>query len=87
MYEGIGRAHLRGGVLPVAPFPASLSARALQLSADMEKVSMPGRKNAYRLYGKDGAPICDLLTMDEEEPPGVRACAFISALPVGFGPS
>jgi len=34
----------------------------IKLSNDIEKVTIPGRKEAYRLYGKTGQPIIDLLT-------------------------
>ncbi|EDQ89406.1 uncharacterized protein MONBRDRAFT_32471 [Monosiga brevicollis MX1] len=42
-----------------------------QLSAEVQKVTMPGDKYCYRLYGRDGAPICDLLTRREDETPKV----------------
>ncbi len=41
----------------------------LKLSQDVEKVTMPGRKRGYRLYGIDGFSILDLLQTPEEEPP------------------
>jgi nicotinate phosphoribosyltransferase len=37
----------------------------LQLSADVQKVTMPGKKLAFRLYGQDDAPICDILTQEK----------------------
>jgi len=43
----------------------------LKLSQDMEKMTMPGRKRAYRLYGGDGFAIMDLLQTPEEPPPQV----------------
>uniref|UniRef100_A0A0A9WU06 Nicotinate phosphoribosyltransferase n=1 Tax=Lygus hesperus TaxID=30085 RepID=A0A0A9WU06_LYGHE len=46
----------------------------IKLSQDVVKVTMPGRKNAYRLYGADGHALIDLLQKSEESPPevGVR---------------
>jgi len=46
----------------------------LKLSQDVEKVTMPGKKRAFRLYGTDGFAILDLLQTPEESPPqiGVR---------------
>jgi len=41
----------------------------IKLSADAGKVTIPGDKNAYRLFGKDGIPILDLLTRGSEPPP------------------
>lgn len=35
----------------------------------MEKVTIPGRKNLYRLFGRDGTTLCDLLTHFDENPP------------------
>lgn len=42
-----------------------------QLSADVEKVNIPGRKRGFRLFGNDGAPICDLLQTADEPVPEV----------------
>ncbi|KAF6213482.1 hypothetical protein GE061_011202 [Apolygus lucorum] len=46
----------------------------IKLSQDVVKVTMPGRKNAFRLYGADGHALIDLLQKSEESPPevGVR---------------
>ena len=41
----------------------------LKISQDIEKVSIPGQKTVYRLYGRDGRPLCDLMTKSDEEPP------------------
>ena len=43
----------------------------LKLSQDVEKVTMPGKKRAFRLYGTDGFAILDLLQTPEESPPQV----------------
>jgi len=41
----------------------------IKVSQDIEKVTIPGRKNLYRLYGHDGKALCDVLTrIDEPEP-------------------
>lgn len=41
----------------------------IKLSNDIEKVTIPGRKEAYRLYGKTGQPIIDLLTDAHDQVP------------------
>ena len=41
----------------------------VQLSAEVSKVSIPGRKAVYRLHGRDGAPICDVLLREDEDAP------------------
>ena len=42
----------------------------LKLSQEPAKVLIPGRKRAYRLFGKDGKPLVDLLIdADKDEPP------------------
>ena len=43
----------------------------IKLSEDLEKVTIPGRKEAYRLYGKAGEPIVDVMTQVDEPPPVV----------------
>lgn len=43
----------------------------IKLSQDVEKVTMPGNKNAYRLYSGDGHALIDLLQKDSEEAPKV----------------
>ncbi len=44
----------------------------LKLSQDIEKVTIPGRKNVYRLYGRDGKALCDLMTKSEEPEPAAN---------------
>ncbi|CAF1060501.1 unnamed protein product [Adineta ricciae] len=41
----------------------------IKLSQDVEKVTIPGRKNLYRIFGSDGKALCDLLTKFEELSP------------------
>ncbi|KAG4073559.1 hypothetical protein HA402_000783 [Bradysia odoriphaga] len=43
----------------------------IKLSQDVEKVTMPGNKNAYRLYSADGHALIDLLQKDSEDAPKV----------------
>ena len=43
----------------------------IKLSQEVGKVTMPGRKTAYRLYGVDGHALIDLLQRVDEEPPQV----------------
>lgn len=41
----------------------------MKLSEDVSKVSIPCRKQSYRLYGKEGYPLLDIMTGDNEPPP------------------
>ncbi|XP_054266130.1 nicotinate phosphoribosyltransferase isoform X2 [Macrosteles quadrilineatus] len=41
----------------------------IKLSQDVGKVTMPGRKDAYRLYGADGHALIDLMQRSIEPPP------------------
>ncbi|MBF0566416.1 MAG: nicotinate phosphoribosyltransferase [Nitrospirae bacterium] len=41
----------------------------IKLTQDIEKVTIPGRKDAYRLYGSDGRAILDLLVQHGDAPP------------------
>jgi len=41
----------------------------MKLSEEMSKVTMPGKKNAYRLYGGDNLALLDLLTRSDEPAP------------------
>uniref|UniRef100_A0A1L8DZM2 Nicotinate phosphoribosyltransferase n=2 Tax=Nyssomyia neivai TaxID=330878 RepID=A0A1L8DZM2_9DIPT len=43
----------------------------IKLSQDVEKVTMPGSKNAFRLFGADGNAIIDLMQKVSEPPPEV----------------
>lgn len=52
----------------------------IKLSEDMPKMTLPGRKRVYRLYGKRGegekkkdpyVPLVDYITLESEEPPKV----------------
>ncbi|XP_055588613.1 nicotinate phosphoribosyltransferase isoform X2 [Uranotaenia lowii] len=43
----------------------------IKLSQDVAKVTMPGNKNVFRLYGADGHALIDLLQRVEENPPEV----------------
>jgi len=43
----------------------------IKLSQDVEKVTMPGKKIAYRLYSNDGHALIDLLQRPDEDPPQV----------------
>ncbi|KAL8477074.1 hypothetical protein ACS0TY_029400 [Phlomoides rotata] len=46
----------------------------IKLSEDVSKVSIPCKKRSYRLYGKEGYPLVDIMTGENEPPPkvGVR---------------
>lgn len=41
----------------------------IKISQDIAKVTIPGRKNLYRLYDNQGKALCDLLTKMEEPAP------------------
>ncbi|XP_067011033.2 nicotinate phosphoribosyltransferase isoform X2 [Anabrus simplex] len=41
----------------------------IKLSQDVAKVTMPGRKDVYRLYGADGHALIDILKRSIEKPP------------------
>lgn len=43
----------------------------IKFSQDLEKVLIPGRKKAFRLWGKDERPLLDVLVGFEEEEPAV----------------
>nr|XP_049466574.1 nicotinate phosphoribosyltransferase isoform X4 [Anopheles coluzzii] len=43
----------------------------IKLSQDVGKVTMPGSKNVFRLYGADGHALIDLLQRVDENPPEV----------------
>jgi nicotinate phosphoribosyltransferase len=41
----------------------------IKLSQDLPKVTIPGRKRVYRLYGQDGSPVVDYMALASEAPP------------------
>jgi nicotinate phosphoribosyltransferase len=41
----------------------------IKLSEDVQKITIPGRKEAYRLYLKNGEPVVDVMLQVEERPP------------------
>ncbi len=41
----------------------------IKLSEDTSKVTIPGKKLAYRLYSSEGFPLVDLMIGDDEKPP------------------
>lgn len=44
----------------------------IKISQDVVKITIPGKKRCYRLYGKEGFAILDLMTLDEEKEPQVN---------------
>ncbi len=46
----------------------------IKLSEDVEKVTMPGRKEVFRLFGNDGACVCGRCACG-----GVRVCCGVGA--------
>ncbi|KAF3787770.1 Nicotinate phosphoribosyltransferase 2 [Nymphaea thermarum] len=43
----------------------------IKLSEDISKVSIPCKKQCYRLYGREGYPLVDIMTAEKEAPPKV----------------
>ncbi|XP_022947790.1 nicotinate phosphoribosyltransferase 2-like [Cucurbita moschata] len=43
----------------------------IKLSEDVSKVSIPCKKRTFRLYGKEGYPLVDIMTGENEPPPQV----------------
>ncbi len=43
----------------------------IKLSQDLEKLVIPGKKSAYRLYGENGRAVVDVLQHHDENPPQV----------------
>ena len=41
----------------------------IKLSQEAAKVTVPGRKKAYRLVGREGYPLADVMLMPDENPP------------------
>ncbi|MCI00807.1 nicotinate phosphoribosyltransferase-like protein, partial [Trifolium medium] len=41
----------------------------IKLSEDVSKVSIPCKKRTYRLYGKEGYPLVDIMTGENEPSP------------------
>ncbi|XP_077990290.1 nicotinate phosphoribosyltransferase-like [Glandiceps talaboti] len=41
----------------------------MKLSQDMEKITLPGKKDVYRLYGHDGHVLVDLMQREDEPAP------------------
>ncbi|XP_063914930.1 nicotinate phosphoribosyltransferase isoform X3 [Zophobas morio] len=44
----------------------------IKLSQDVAKVTLPGRKDAYRLYSESGHALVDLLQRSDESPPAIN---------------
>ena len=44
----------------------------IKLREEFQKVTFPGKKNAFRLFDKDGCPLVDLLTRSDEPMPEIN---------------
>ena len=44
----------------------------------ISQVTIPGKKRAYRLYGREGYALCDLMIGENEPPPKVIICMLRS---------
>ena len=47
------------------------SSACIKISQDVEKVSIPSRKSVFRLYGREGFALCDLMLCSDENMPKV----------------
>ncbi|MFW8068373.1 hypothetical protein, partial [Klebsiella pneumoniae] len=43
----------------------------IKLSEDVMKVSIPCKKKCYRLYGKEGYPLVDIMTGEDQQGPKI----------------
>lgn len=41
----------------------------IKISQDLGKVTIPGRKDVYRIYGREGYPVLDLMVLTGDAPP------------------
>jgi nicotinate phosphoribosyltransferase len=48
----------------------------IKLSQEVSKVTLPGRKDVYRLYGNQGSPVADILVPFNSEPPQAGGKAY-----------
>ncbi|XP_058091348.1 nicotinate phosphoribosyltransferase 2-like isoform X2 [Magnolia sinica] len=44
----------------------------MKLSEDVSKVSIPCKKRCYRLYGREGYPLVDIMSGENEPPPKIK---------------
>ncbi|OAY84687.1 Nicotinate phosphoribosyltransferase 2 [Ananas comosus] len=52
----------------------------IKLSEDIAKVSIPCKKRCFRLYGKEGYPLVDIISGESEPPPKVSAFSVVTPL-------
>lgn len=52
----------------------------IKLSQEISKVTIPGRKDAFRLVGKAGTPLLDIMLLPGEAPPAVGRYAPRAAI-------
>lgn len=55
-----------GGVYKLVEFAGN---PRIKISQEPEKTTLPCRKSIYRLYGAEGFPLLDLMTLESEKPP------------------
>ena len=51
----------------------------MKLSEEASKINLPGRKDVYRLYSRDGQAILDLMQLAREAPPKVTVVLCLIA--------
>ena len=54
----------------------------VKLSNDLIKITLPGKKNLFRLYDKDNNAVCDLLTLGDDEKPVPGKVTLFEAWPL-----
>lgn len=60
----------------------------IKLSQDVAKVTIPGKKDIYRLYGEAGYALIDILQRSSEDPPSEGRkvlCRYVCTILIKWG--